>query len=119
MTRNRDTTERTAREQTTETKHSATGLDESVDDATTSFQTGDTTIRVKVPDEASPAEADAIVAAVREHLDAAGRFADGDEEPRRWIEAHRLQGVEPGARALLNNTDADPWVAASRANQRW
>ena len=109
MTRDRDTSDSTA------------VLEGATDGASRSLAAGDTTVRVKVPDDASDAEADAIATAVREHLVATGRLSDSDKtaETRRWINAHRLQGIEPEARALLDNTDADPWVAASRATQRW
>jgi len=75
---------------------------------------------VRIPAVASPAEADAIVAAVREHLVATGSAsAETDTDaPARWVAAGRIRGVEPDPGAVLDDTDADPWIAASRTGNR-
>lgn len=120
MTRDCDTTERTVTARTTETEHDTAVLDGGVDTAPSSEAVDVAAeVTVRIPDDAAPAEVDAIAAAVRDHLVATGRLSEGDAETRRWVAAHRLGGVEPDAGQLLDGADADPWVAASRAQQRW
>lgn len=121
MTRDCDTTDRTVTARTTETEHETAVLDGSVETVTVPEADDETEVTVKIPDDASTAEVDAITAAVRDHLVATGRLSDGDgsAEMQRWVAAHRLGGVEPDAQTLLDGTDTDPWAAASRANQRW
>jgi hypothetical protein len=112
-------TTRTVTARTTDTEHRTTILDDDPGPAAGQTEGAATTVQVTVPDDASPAEADAIATAVREHLVATGRLADPDGGTERWVTANRLQGVESDARTLLAEADADPWVAASRARQRW
>lgn len=111
-------TTRTVTARTTDTEHSTTVIEGKASPAGGGAEDPEPTVRVKVPDDASAEEVDAITAAVREHLVATGRLAEADEPPR-WVTASRLQGVDPGARTLLDGADADPWVAASRVPQRW
>jgi hypothetical protein len=75
---------------------------------------------VRVPASASPAETDAIVAAVREHLAATGSESagTGTDTPVQWVAAGRLRGVAPDPKAVLDEARSDPWVAASRAGDR-
>ena len=72
---------------------------------------------VRVPAAASPAEADAIAAAVREHLVATGSASAADS-PARWVAAGRVRGVVPDPEVVLDDAESDPWMAASRAHDR-
>ena len=72
---------------------------------------------VRVPAAASPAEADAIAAAVREHLVATGS-ASAANSPARWVAAGRVRGVVSDPEAVLDDAESDPWIAASRAHDR-
>ena len=73
---------------------------------------------VRVPAAASPAEADAIAAAVREHLIAAGPASATADSPARWVAAGRVRGIVPDPEAALDDAESDPWMAASRAHDR-
>ena len=73
---------------------------------------------VRVPAAASPAEADAIVAAVREHLVATGSASAAADSPARWVAAGRVRGVVSDPEAVLDDAESDPWIAASRAHDR-
>lgn len=114
-------TTRTVTARKTDTEHRTAVVDGDAGPAGGDTDGAATGVQLTVPDDATTAEADAIATAVREHLVATGRLADpeGDGGPGRWVTANRLQGVEPDARTLLTEADADPWVAASRACQRW
>ena len=71
---------------------------------------------VKIPAAASPAEADAIAAAIEEHLGATeATSADGTD---RWVAAGRVREVVADPGAALDGAESDPWVAASRAQNR-
>ena len=71
---------------------------------------------VKVPAAASPAEADAIAAAIEEHLGATEATpADGTD---RWVAAGRVREVVTDPGAALDGAGSDPWIAASRAQNR-
>ena len=72
---------------------------------------------VRVPAAASPAEADAIAAAVREHLVATGPASAADS-PARWVAAGRVRGIVSDPEAVLDDAESDPWIAASRAHDR-
>ena len=73
---------------------------------------------VRVPAAASPAEADAIAAAVREHLVATGSASATADSPARWVAAGRVRGVVSNPEAVLDDAESDPWIAASRAHDR-
>ena len=73
---------------------------------------------VRVPAAASPAEADAIAAAVREHLVATGSASATEDSPARWVAAGRVRGVVSDPEAVLDDAESDPWIAASRAHDR-
>jgi hypothetical protein len=73
---------------------------------------------VRVPAAASPAEADAIAAAVREHLVATGSASATADSPARWVAAGRVRGVVSDPEAVLDDAESDPWMAASRAHDR-
>lgn len=73
---------------------------------------------VRVPAAASPAEADAIAAAVREHLVATGSASATADSPARWVAAGRVRGVVSDPEAVLDDAESDPWIAASRAHDR-
>ena len=73
---------------------------------------------VRVPAAASPAEADAIAAAVREHLVATGSASATEDSPARWVAAGRVRGVVSDPEAVLDDAELDPWIAASRAHDR-
>ena len=73
---------------------------------------------VRVPAAASPAEADAIAAAVREHLVATGSASATEDSPARWVAAGRVRGVVSDPEAVLDDAESDPWMAASRAHDR-
>ncbi|PSP78887.1 hypothetical protein BRC88_09765 [Halobacteriales archaeon QS_4_69_225] len=71
---------------------------------------------VKIPAAASPAEADAIAAAIEEHLDATEAApASGTD---RWAAAGRVREVVADPRPALDGAGSDPWIAASRAQDR-
>ena len=71
---------------------------------------------VKIPAAASPAEADAIAAAIEEHLGATEATpADGTD---RWVAAGRVREVVSDPEAVLDDAESDPWIAASRAQNR-
>ena len=71
---------------------------------------------VRVPAAASPAEADAIAAAIEEHLGAAEAASAGGTD--RWVAAGRVRGVVSDPEAVLDDAESDPWIAASRAHDR-
>jgi hypothetical protein len=73
---------------------------------------------VRVPAAASPAEADAIAAAVREHLVVTGPASAAADSPARWVAAGRIRGVVSDPEAVLDDAESDPWIAASRAHDR-
>ncbi len=112
-------TTRTVTARTTDTEHRTTVVDGDPGLTAEDADGDTTTVQVTVPDDATTEEADAIATAVREHLAATGQLADPDGETGQWVTANRLQGIEPDARRLLTEGNADPWVAASRACQRW
>ncbi len=69
---------------------------------------------VRVPAAASPAEADAIVAAIEEHL-AATEDAPGGTD--RWVAAGRIREAVSDPGSALDAAGSDPWTAASRAHR--
>lgn len=73
---------------------------------------------VRVPAAASPAEADAIAAAVREYLVATGPSSATEDSPARWVAAGRVRWVVSDPEAVLDDAESDPWIAASRAHDR-
>ena len=71
---------------------------------------------VKIPAAASPAEADAIAAAIEEHLGATeATSADGTD---RWVATGRVREVATDPEPALDGAESDPWTAASRAQNR-
>lgn len=80
-------------------------------------------VEVDVPDDASPAEAAAIVAAVEAHVQAlaAAAAADGDAETwdgRRWAFSGRLSGLQ-GRRDVRvpEGAPTNAWAAAGRTDR--
>ena len=71
---------------------------------------------VKIPAAASPAEADAIAAAIEEHLGATEAASTGGTD--RWVAAGRVREVVSDPEAVLDDAESDPWIAASRAHDR-
>ena len=71
---------------------------------------------VKIPAAASPAEADAIAAAIEEHLGATEAASAGGTD--RWVAAGRVRGVVSDPGPALDGAGSDPWIAASRAQDR-
>ena len=71
---------------------------------------------VKIPAAASPAEADAIAAAIEEHLDATEAAPAGGTD--RWVAAGRVREVVADPGPALDGAGSDPWIAASRAQDR-
>ena len=71
---------------------------------------------VKIPAAASPAEADAIAAAIEEHLGATEAASAGGTD--RWVAAGRVREVVADPGAALDGAGSDPWIAASRAQNR-
>ena len=71
---------------------------------------------VKIPAAASPAEADAIAAAIEEHLGATEAASTGGVD--RWAAAGRVREVVADPGPALDGAGSDPWIAASRAQDR-
>jgi hypothetical protein len=94
--------------------------DSSTDDEGESAPTGEESPpeleRIDVPDDARPAEAAAIVAAVRAHLQDARRAAETSAEDRETVSRWRLQSrLGSGARRLRQPVGrGEVWKAAAR-----
>lgn len=78
---------------------------------------------VRLPDDASPAEAAAIAAAVNAHLRAEAAAAAADDrgetwDGRRWAFSGRLDGLQ-GRRGVRvpDGAPTDPWSAAGRTDR--